>query len=74
MYTSGRETWLPQVRRIVSILCSYVQIMPLQMSTRSIIDDAITLDGDILFHDHLDGFLCDHASEEDCGIGKVPGC
>lgn len=37
------------------------------------IDDAVTLDGDVLFRDHLGSFLCDHAAEEGCGVGELCG-
>lgn len=35
------------------------------------IDGAVALDGDVLCRDHLDGFLCDHASEKGCRVGQL---
>lgn len=44
-------------------------------ASRSIdeIDDAVPFHGDVLLREHLDGFLCDHASEKGCRVGQLGG-
>lgn len=64
MYTSGGET-----DGFYSMLLRTDHTRP----SVDEIDDAVTLDGDVLFRDHLDGFLCNHASEEGCSVGKLCG-